>query len=204
MWRALFVSAARTHQHLLGVKSPNAFPSSRHTFLHVLQTVIAIYRRKWSIQGISDTSKVTHRVNCRVNRRARRALPENPLALTARQWLPLPRNQPVMERHKMHICRAKYVHLRIKMFGWLSINYLTFSRPLRFGSWMEIWWITSTTQMLEEKICFDCFSAKKKKTQKTWKNGRDTPKNTVPTELSFQNLSNNYFSDFRLFITLGI
>lgn len=69
----------------------------------------------------------------------------------------------------MHICRAKYVHLRIKMFGWLSINYLTFSRPLRFGSWIEIWWITSTTQMLEEKLCFDCFSGSlQKKTLEEW------------------------------------
>lgn len=73
----------------------------------------------------------------------------------------------------MHICRAKYVHLRIKMFGWLSINYLTFSRPLRFGSWIKIWWITSTTQMLEEKLCFDCFSEslqRKTKKQKQNKN----------------------------------
>lgn len=72
----------------------------------------------------------------------------------------------------MHIWRPKYVHLRIKMFGWLSINYLTFSRPLWFGGWMEIWWITSTTQMLEEKLCFDCFSGslkkKKKNTLKEW------------------------------------
>lgn len=73
-WGVPLVSVAKTHQHRLWGKSQNALPSSRHAVLRVLQTVISIYRRKGSIQSISDMSKVTHRVNCRVNRRVTRSL----------------------------------------------------------------------------------------------------------------------------------
>lgn len=69
------------------------FPACAPNCCSHLQKEVKHSENKWHVQGHTQSQLQSQQ-------KSKESFAENPLALTARQWLPLPRNQPVMERHK--------------------------------------------------------------------------------------------------------
>lgn len=95
--RLLLASSAKSQQHLPGGTTSECiiglqthFPAcTQNCYIH-LQKEAKHSKDKWHVQGHSESQlQSQHKSNW--------IFAQNPLALTARQWLPLPRNQPVME-----------------------------------------------------------------------------------------------------------
>lgn len=121
------------------------FPASTPKCCIHLQKEARHSEDQWHVQGHSESQlQSQHKSNW--------IFAQNPLALTARQWPPLPRNQPVMEGINAYL-QDELRSLENKNVWMIIYRLCDIIQTAPVWSRMEMWWITSKTPELQENLC---------------------------------------------------